>query len=1261
MGSARLEDLLGDSSSYTAMTDREKDYFVKLLQEEMHRREDSGRVEQIRDIVRIEDWINSDYYVGSDQKSIYPYWKDFIVDIFRDTRKDDEKINSVILSGCFTGDTKVNLFDGRELSFLELIDEYGYNGKFWVYSCTSDSVVVPGLAHSVHKTKVSTRIAIVKLDSGEEIRCTPDHRFMLRDGSYVEAKDLNSELLLMSLKSNEYNVSTNVVDSVEIIDSCVDVYDLEVDTYHNFALSSGVFVHNSIGVGKSCLHGKTKIPTSLGLKEIKELHDLYHNKGKRFKVLSESGFKDCLDVYDNGVDNVYDITLSSGRVLRSTKNHKYRVVRDGKIEWIKTIDITPNDSIVLSRKETPFGGRYFNIKDAYTLGYVLGDGGIHVDSRVGYRVFRGVFVGYQDILTNISDILKYSFSRWFGGCHYNKPKKLKNENNYITLKGHSTSLTTKLVESGFGYSSANKGIPKFIFECRKEVISAFIRGLMDADGTVGKNGKIGITLKSKSIIYDLASLLSMYGINYTITSRTAKGYEGNIYYNLLIVNNESYIKYYENIGFLEPFKQARLKEYYENIISGKCNRNNRMNVPDVVKVLRDLDSKNHLRVHKGHYNFTSFRDQDNMSLTQLKKFHSCYKDWIEQSDYLKRVCTDDIFFDTVVSISESYEEHTYDLTIDTDHSYCFDGVISHNTIAELIMMRKMYELSCFRNINAMFNLMSKTNIMFLYFSVNQKQAERTGFGEYRALIDNSPYFNENFQRNPRLNSLLVFPEGISYAYGSSASDSIGMSVICSMLDEANFIGGNGPSKDSEKATDLYANIVNRSNSRFIVDGGVNHSLNILVSSATYENSATERQIRLSRNDPHTIVAAPAQWDVKPKNFSKKFFYVFKGSNYLEANIVNSTDDVNNYRVSEGMSKHKYIDGLEDYDSINKVIEELPPHMQSKFLKVPVDLRAGFEANLLRSLQDIGGVSTGSQGKLFSSPMVLQDCIDENRHHPFVSKEIVISTGDDINVKDYLRDDFRLRYPERPRYLHIDQSFRTDSTGISCVYVDSIVEEDGVKKPVFGVDFMLRINPPKPPKKIAIYKIRNFVIYLVNVVGMKIGKLTYDIFNSEESRQILEEMGFNVGYLSVDRTDKPYLDLVEIMYEKRIKLYDYPILRYELLNLLHDRIRRKVDHPKVVTDDGFVEYEGKGNDGVTGTRVGSKDVADSLCGAIQNALQSSVSDAEGNKGTFNDFLMANNIGSYVGIDAPNKLSVEEMIDKQIDDMIDEIEINGGFYR
>ena len=110
---------------------------------------------------------------------------------------------------------------------------------------------------------------------------------------------------------------------------------------------------------------------------------------------------------------------------------------------------------------------------------------------------------------------------------------------------------------------------------------------------------------------------------------------------------------------------------------------------------------------------------------------------------------------------------------------------------------------------------------------------------------------------------------------------------------------------------------------------------------------------------------------------------------------------------------------------------------------------------------------------------------------------------------------------------------------------------------------------------------------------------------------------------------------------------------------YDSAQGRFDGTIEVTDDGFVDYDGKGNDGVTGTRVGSKDVSDSLCGAIQNALQSTVSDAEGNNGTFSDFLMANRIGSYAGIDAPTDISVEEMIDRQIDDMIEEMEIN-GFY-
>lgn len=564
--------------------------------------------------------------------------------------------------------------------------------------------------------------------------------------------------------------------------------------------------------------------------------------------------------------------------------------------------------------------------------------------------------------------------------------------------------------------------------------------------------------------------------------------------------------------------------------------------------------------------------------------------------------------------------------------------VGKSTVAELIMLRKLYEMSCWKNINAMYKLLSKTSIMFLYFSVNKIQAERTGFGEIRSWIDASPYFREHFPRNQRVKEALLFPEGLTFAYGSGSQHSIGMSVIGTIMDEANFMGVNGVG-NVEKASELYAGIVNRANSRFIIDGGINHSLNILISSATHESSVTEMQIAKSRDDKHTYISAPSQWEVKPDKFSKSFFYVLKGTDYLEPQIIRSTDDVNNFKLSEGLKKTDYVDGVEEFEKIKEVIESLPNHLQSKFLAVPVDLKMGFEANIMKSLQDMGGVSVASSGKLFSSVSVYNDCISAEYKHPFISESLTISTGDAHEVKDYLRADFRLRHPERPRYLHIDQSFRTDSTGIACVYLEDIIDEGGMRKPIFGIDFMLQINPPKPPRKIAIYKIRNFVVFLAKVMRMNIGKVTYDIFSSEESRQILEEMGFNVGYLSVDRTDKAYLDLVQIMYEGRFKFYDYPVFRKEIFNVVHDRARRKVDHLKTNQDGS----------------VGTKDVADAVSGALANALSAKMDDGASNRGTLDDFMMVNGgSGSFV----TPAMTAEQLIDQQMELMIEGMEAEAG---
>ena len=1151
-----LENMYGKSSSFTEMNDEELSLFTSIIREEIDRRENAGKVEQVRDIVPIEQWINSPYYIGEDYKSIYPYWRDLICDIFSSKRTKENNITQLIFGGCFTGDTKVSLLSGEEISFEDLSKLYpGEDQYFWVYSCDKCGNIVPGRAHNVRVTKITRKIARVHLDNGDVIECTPDHKFLLRDGKYKSAENLSEGVSLMPLYRDykvrgKYDHGTpegyervyNPKDGLWKVTHKVVVESLkndEVLEVKNRFKNDCVVVTHHIDMNK-----RNNNPENLKPMESTE-HLSYH------KVHSRMMFDDPV----------------IGPRVRSILSRKSKERWDDP-EYKSKISQAISDGIKASEKS--------KVHTEYMIENVLNPWAKSEEGRAqsvkNLEKWNNRDGYFEEDINRWKNSISDSSKRWWNSEDGIKEREIRREK---YKERNSSGETGRLLRE---FWKTDRGR-----ELKEE----------KRDQRIKRN-------------VDRAEYILKARRDYFIS----KGVGVEELYDALMIS-----KSWSSAGRLLSDK-FDLKEF-------------------------SLESSSHMN-------------------TFLRCFGLC-----DDGDYknARRCITDEL------DVNYTYKNHrvmyveivdkrvpVYDLEVDDYHNFALSsGVFVHNSIgvgkstaAELCTMRKLYELSCYKNVNAMFNLMSKTNIMFFYFSINKTQAESTGFGELRSFIDHSPYFREHFKRRERLDSLLVFPEGITVAYGSRSSDSIGMSVICQILDEANFAGGNGSnsSGNTEKALDMYAGMINRANSRFIMDGGQNHSLSILVSSATHESSATERQIAMSKDDPHTIVAAPSQWEVKPDKFSNEYFYVLKGTNYLEPQIINSTDDVNNFRLSEGLKKERFIDGVEDFDSIEKEIKKLPPHMQERFLKVPVDLKRGFEMNIIRSLQDLGGVSTGTTGKLFNSPAVFDDCIDPRFRHPFTAQEIIISTGDRIEIKDYLKDDFVLRHPERKRYIHIDQSTTNDSTGISSVYIEDVEEDEetGMKKPIIGVDFVLRINPPKPPKKIAIYKIRNFVVYLGRSFGMNIGKVTYDIFNSEESRQILEEMGFNVAYQSVDRTDKAYLDLVEIMYEGRLKMYDYPILRHELFNLIHYRDKRKVDHPKLVRDSS---YTGKGS------TEGSKDTSDALCGAVQNLLLDTISSGEG-QNTLDDFFEAN---KYRTAFEPDSMNADEMIDKILEDTIDDLEAFG----
>jgi len=162
--------------------------------------------------------------------------------------------------GCWSGKTEVALADGRNISFEKLVEENKKGKKNYCYTIQENGHIGIAPALNPRMTKRNAEVIKIILDTNDELICTPDHLFMLRDGSYKEAKNLTIKDSLMPFYGHKnYIFSENKIELKQIIlnynhkikkivrlKERMDVYDLEVEGTHNFALASGIFVHNSM-------------------------------------------------------------------------------------------------------------------------------------------------------------------------------------------------------------------------------------------------------------------------------------------------------------------------------------------------------------------------------------------------------------------------------------------------------------------------------------------------------------------------------------------------------------------------------------------------------------------------------------------------------------------------------------------------------------------------------------------------------------------------------------------------------------------------------------------------------------------------------------------------------------------------------------------------------------------------------------------------------------------------------------------------------
>ena len=103
--------------------------------------------------------------------------------------------------GCFAGETKIALADGRTLSFKELVEEHQFGKTNYCYTIMDDGSVGIQKITNPRRTNINAEVVKIILDNEEEIVCTPDHLFMLRDGTYEAAKDITKNDSIMPFKT----------------------------------------------------------------------------------------------------------------------------------------------------------------------------------------------------------------------------------------------------------------------------------------------------------------------------------------------------------------------------------------------------------------------------------------------------------------------------------------------------------------------------------------------------------------------------------------------------------------------------------------------------------------------------------------------------------------------------------------------------------------------------------------------------------------------------------------------------------------------------------------------------------------------------------------------------------------------------------------------------------------------------------------------------------------------------------------------------
>jgi len=482
-------------------------------------------------------------------------------------------------------------------------------------------------------------------------------------------------------------------------------------------MKEGFFAGDELWNWLDCTHPDTIIVQDDNVSSVKDMYAFASVQSVNFKLDNLIDDVQCIvSSRELGINEpLYEIRTSTNSI-KVTGNHRFFVFKNNKIEEVYAKDIKAGDCVLVAKKINSPKKRLIDKNLAEFLGYVHGDGTIYYTGDGTYWKRRKAVIKCDDqdkeLLETYGKIMKKQYS-----LNYNINKSNSANcyrltiisRDFIRKLAHILQHDPKIEVSKWGLRFND--IPDVVVRSNNTILSAYLRGLFDAEGSVvfkrlnskmSANGtaihtRICINMNSGLNFMRLKNLLLRFGIRSTVRrvtyrSKGKKETEGD---KLIIHDRESVLLFYKHIGFNSRHKKELLKKCVNYIKKRKIN-NNKANLLPFGKLLKSvmeslckdngvpINTFGSRMLKKYGLSLGLFTIADNISVKRAKNIINVLEKEFGSNrdiDFMKSILYSNIGFDKVkeVNISNEYVPLVYDLSVPLTENYIANGFVVHNS------------------------------------------------------------------------------------------------------------------------------------------------------------------------------------------------------------------------------------------------------------------------------------------------------------------------------------------------------------------------------------------------------------------------------------------------------------------------------------------------------------------------------------------------------------------------------------------------------